>query len=49
MEWDTTMEDENITITMRRGLCSFKRGEKAMVEVRSSFAPQEDKVLVDIL
>jgi hypothetical protein len=47
--WDTTMEDDRITITIRRALVSFKRGEKSMVEVRSTFAPQEDKDLVALL
>ena len=47
--WDTTMEDDKITLTMRRGLCSFKRGEKSMIEVKNTCAPQEDKDLVALL
>ena len=43
------MEDDKITLTMRRGLCSFKRGEKSMIEVKNTCAPQEDKDLVALL
>lgn len=47
--WDTTMDDDGITITVRRCLQSFKRGEKSMVEVRKTFAPEHDKGLLEVL
>jgi len=47
--WDTTMEDNRLTLTMRKALQSFKRMETSMVEVKSAFAPTEDKELVALL
>lgn len=47
--WETNLADPEITLTMGKVIASMKREERARVEVKNTFVPQEDKELLAIL
>ena len=49
--WDTDMsgDDPMMTLTIHRILESMKRDEKAKIEVKKTFIPEEDQELVALL
>ena len=49
--WDTDMsgDDPQMTLTIHRILESMKRDEKARIEIKKTFIPDEDKELVALL
>lgn len=51
LDWETDMEgsDPFMTLTIHRILESMKRGEKAKIEIKKTFIPNEDSELVALL
>jgi tetratricopeptide (TPR) repeat protein len=47
--WETNLADPEITLTMGKVIASMKREERARVEVKHTYVPQEDKELIAIL
>ena len=45
-DWDTNMLDEDLTCSIYKIISSFKREEESIVEVKSTFLPEHDQVLI---